>query len=55
MLQVTPHDVLQRGRGEEELLPQPQFLPRRSGIRRVEHPRDRSGAGAFLEGADMVA
>ncbi len=55
MLQVPAHDVLQRRRGEKELLPQTQFLARRVGICRIEHAGDGTRLGAFLQRPDVIA
>ena len=54
-LQVPAQDVLQRGRDEEILLPQPQFAAGRGIVARVEDFRDRLGAGLLRQRADMVA
>ena len=55
LLHVPAEDVLQRGRGEEILLPQPQLLPRGRGVGRVEHPGQRIRPVALAQAADMVA
>jgi len=55
ILDVAAHDVLNGGAGEEELLPQPQFLPGRGGIRRVQHPHQRIGAHLRGERARVIA
>ena len=55
LLQMAAHDVLQRGRGEEILLAQPQFLAGRRRISRIEHPGQAFGLVAFAQRADMVA
>ena len=53
--EVVAQQVLQGGGDEEELLPQPQFLPRGRFVAGVEHARDRFQAHALAERADMVA
>ena len=62
ILHVAADDVLNACRREEELLPQPQFLPCRGRIRRIEHPYqtigphlpgERSGVIARIEGIEL--
>ena len=53
--QMAPHQVLQRGRGEEVFLAQPQRLAGRRLVAGVEHAGDRLGVRARGEGADVVA
>ena len=55
LLQMPAHQVLQRRRGEEILLPQPQLLARHRGVARIEDARDRLGASPVGERADIVA
>ena len=54
-VEMAADEVLQRGGGEEILLPQPQFLALGRGVVGIEHARDRLGAGARRGGADQVA
>ena len=54
-LDVAPDNVLQRGGGEEILLPQAKLLTRRGRIRRIEDAGQGLGAGGLGQGADMVA
>ena len=37
LLEVTAHEVVQRGGGEEIFLPQPQLLTGRRGLARIQH------------------
>ena len=55
LAEMAADDVLQRGRGEEILLPQPQLLPGGRGVVRIEHARDGFGLRAGGRGADDVA
>jgi hypothetical protein len=52
---VPAQEILQRRRGEEELLPQPQLVAGGRVVARVEHARDRFEAHAVGERADVVA
>ena len=52
---MPPHEVLQRGGGEEILLPQAQFLPGRGFIAGVEHLGNRLLPHLIRQGAQMVA
>ena len=52
---MAADDVLQRRRGEEILLAQPQFLSGRSGVGGVEHAGDRVGPGQVGERAGIIA
>ena len=54
-LDMSAHQVLQRRRNEEILLPQPQFLPGRRGVRRVQHLGDRLGLNLFGQRPGVVA
>jgi len=55
LVQVAMHDILQRGGGEEIFLPQPQLLPGRRGVGRIEHLRQALGLVALAQRAQMVA
>ncbi|MNX85685.1 hypothetical protein D3C86_1175340 [compost metagenome] len=55
LLQMAAQNVLQRSGGEEELLPQAQFLTGRRRIGGVENPRQAFRLVAFAQCADMVA
>ena len=46
LVEMPPDQVLQRCRGEEILLPQPQLLALRRCVVRIEHARDRLGPRA---------
>ncbi len=52
---LSAQQVLQRGRGEEVFLPQPQLLSRRAVVRGVEHLRDRFRADLLGQRAMMIA
>ena len=52
---VPAQEVLQRGRREEELLPQPQLVPGRRLVARIEHARDRFEPHAVGQRADVIA
>ena len=52
---VPAQEILQRRRGEEELLPQPQLVAGGRVVARIEHARDRFEAHAVGERADVVA
>ncbi len=54
-VEVAAGDVLQRGRGEEVFLPQPQLLALGRGVVGIEHARDRFGLRARGGRADHVA
>ena len=54
-LLVAPDDVLHGGGDEEVLLGQPQLPPRGHVVVGIEDPADVLGAGARLDGADVVA
>ena len=51
----SPHEVAQRAGDEEKFLDEPQSLPLRRRIVRVEHARDRFGRERFGQRADEVA
>ena len=51
----SPHQVAQRAGDEEEFLDEPQSLPLRRRIVRIEHARDRFGRQRFGQRADEVA
>ena len=55
LLHVPAQDVLERGGGEEILLPQAQLLPGRRGVGGIEHAGQRVGAVALGEAAGVVA
>ena len=55
ILDVPPHDVLDGGGGEEILLPEPQFLPRRRGVVGVEYAHQRFRAQLTSERAREIA
>jgi hypothetical protein len=55
LLQVAAQDVLQRGRREEELLAQAQFLAGGRAVGRIENAGQAFGLVAFAQGADVVA
>ena len=55
LAEMALQDVLQRGGGEEILLPQPQLLAGLVRIGRIEHARQRIGLVAFAQRADVVA
>ncbi len=52
---VPPEQILQRGGGEEELLPEPEFLPRRRGVARIEHLRHGLQPHPLGQRADVIA
>ena len=52
---MPAHEVLQRGRDEEILLPQPQFLAGRRRIGRIQHLGNRRRAHLIRQRIDMVA
>jgi len=53
--QVTRHQILQGGRREEELLPQPQLLSGFGIIAGIEHAADRFGTYPVAQSAHVVA
>ena len=53
--QVAPHQVLQRGRGEEVLLLEAQFTPLRRRVVGVQHARERFGEHLVLGRGEVVA
>ncbi len=55
LLEMAADDVLQRRRGEEILLAQPQLLAGRRGVARIEHAGNRFGLRARRGRADHVA
>ena len=55
LLLVPPEKILQRRRGEEELLAQPQLVARGGIVAGIEHARDRFEAHAVGERAHVVA
>ncbi len=52
---MAADQILQAGRGEEILLPQPQLLPGRRVVAGIQHLADGVGAAAIGQRADMVA
>ena len=54
-LEMPPDEVLQRGRGEEILLPKAQLLAGRCGVGRIEDLGDGFGPHPIRHGPDMVA
>ena len=55
LLLVPAQEVLQRRRGEEEFLPQPQLVPGRRLVAGVEHARDRFETHAVGQRTDVIA
>ncbi len=55
LFDVAANEVEQRSGGEEIFLPQAQFLARRRRVAWIEHLRDRLGAHAVGQRADVVA
>ena len=54
LLQMAAQDVLQRGRREEELLAQAQFLAGRGRVGGIENPGQAFGLVAFAQRTDVV-
>ena len=52
---MPAHQVLQRGGNKEIFLPQPQFLPRRGGVGRIQHLGDRLGPDLRRQRPGVVA
>ena len=55
ILQVPAQNILDGGGGEEEFLPQPQFLPRRGTVVGIEHAHQRFSAGLVRQRARVIA